>query len=49
MTVTFDTDIGSDVDDVLALATIFGSPELDLAGVTTVYGDTCSGRGWSRG
>ena len=23
---TLDTDIGSDVDDVLALATIFGSP-----------------------
>ena len=40
MTVTFDTDIGSDVDDVLALATILGSPELELAGVTTVYGDT---------
>jgi purine nucleosidase len=34
-----DTDIGSDVDDVLALATIFGSPELRLQGVTTVYGD----------
>jgi purine nucleosidase len=40
MTLTFDTDIGSDVDDVLALATILGSPELELAGVTTVYGDT---------
>ncbi len=38
--VTLDTDIGSDVDDVLALATIFGSPELDLTAVTTVYGDT---------
>ncbi len=38
--VTLDTDIGSDVDDVLALAAIFGSPELDLAAVTTVYGDT---------
>jgi purine nucleosidase len=37
---TLDTDIGSDVDDVLALATIFGSPELDLTAVTTVYGDT---------
>ncbi|TCC46695.1 nucleoside hydrolase [Kribbella capetownensis] len=37
---TFDTDLGSDVDDVLALATILGSPELDLAAVTTVYGDT---------
>ncbi|ADB33548.1 Inosine/uridine-preferring nucleoside hydrolase [Kribbella flavida DSM 17836] len=38
--VTLDTDIGTDVDDVLALATIFGSPELDLAAITTVYGDT---------
>lgn len=34
-----DTDIGTDVDDVLALATILGAPELRLAGVTTVYGD----------
>jgi purine nucleosidase len=34
-----DTDIGTDVDDVLALAVILGSPELQLAGVTTVYGD----------
>ena len=38
--VVLDTDIGSDVDDVLALATVFGSPELRLDGVTTVYGDT---------
>ena len=38
--VILDTDIGSDVDDVLALVTILGSPELELAGVTTVYGDT---------
>lgn len=37
---TLDTDIGTDVDDVLALATILGSPELDLTAVTTVYGDT---------
>ncbi len=35
-----DTDIGSDVDDLLALATILGSPSLTLRGVTTVYGDT---------
>jgi purine nucleosidase len=35
-----DTDIGSDVDDLLALATILGSPSLRLRGVTTVYGDT---------
>ncbi|WP_171906774.1 nucleoside hydrolase [Jiangella alba] len=34
-----DTDIGSDVDDIVALATILGSPEIDLLGVTTVYGD----------
>ena len=38
--ITLDTDIGSDVDDLLALAMILGSPELDLRGVTTVYGDT---------
>ena len=34
-----DTDIGTDVDDCLALALILGSPELTLAGVTCVYGD----------
>jgi purine nucleosidase len=35
-----DTDIGTDVDDLLALAMILGSPELHLRAVTTVYGDT---------
>lgn len=35
-----DTDIGSDVDDAMALALILGRPDLDLVGVTTVYGDT---------
>lgn len=35
-----DTDIASDVDDALALALLLGSPEVDLLGVTTVYGDT---------
>lgn len=35
-----DTDIGSDVDDALALSVILGSPEVDLKAVTTVYGDT---------
>src|SRR5690606_24072096 len=35
----FDTDIGTDVDDCLALAVLLGSPEIDLLGVTTVYGD----------
>ena len=34
-----DTDIGTDVDDLLAIAMILGSPELDLTAVTTVYGD----------
>jgi purine nucleosidase len=37
--VILDTDIGTDVDDCLALALILGSPELELAGVTCVYGD----------
>ncbi|WP_449407142.1 nucleoside hydrolase [Microbacterium maritypicum] len=40
MNLLLDTDIGSDVDDALALALIVGSPELTLDGVTTVYGDT---------
>ncbi len=34
-----DTDIGSDVDDALALALILASPELQLDGVTCVTGD----------
>lgn len=34
-----DTDIGTDVDDCLALAFILGSPEIALEGVTCVYGD----------
>ena len=40
MKMTLDTDIGSDVDDSLALAMILGSPHLGLQIVTTVYGDT---------
>lgn len=40
-TVLLDTDIGSDVDDVLALGLILASQdELSLAAVTTVCGDT---------
>src|SRR4051794_4380612 len=35
-----DTDIGSDVDDLLALALLVGAQEVQLIGVTTVYGDT---------
>jgi purine nucleosidase len=38
--VILDTDIGSDVDDLLALTMLLGSPEWDVAAVSTVYGDT---------
>lgn len=38
--VILDTDIGTDVDDILALGFLLGSPdEIDLIGVTTVYAD----------
>lgn len=37
--VVLDTDIGTDVDDCLALAVLLGSPEVELVGVTCVYGD----------
>ena len=37
--VILDTDIGTDVDDALALTVLLGSPEVDLIGITTVYGD----------
>jgi purine nucleosidase len=37
--VIFDTDIGTDVDDIIALAFLLGSPEISLEGVTTVYAD----------
>jgi purine nucleosidase len=40
MKIILDTDIGSDTDDALALALILGSPEIELIGITTVYGDT---------
>ena len=36
MRILVDTDIGSDVDDALALALILASPELELEAVTTV-------------
>ena len=35
-----DTDIGSDVDDLLALTLLASASEARLIGVTTVYGDT---------
>lgn len=37
--VILDTDIGTDVDDLFALALIMASPELDLVGVITVHAD----------
>ena len=37
---TLDTDIGSDVDDLMALAMVLGSAEMNLRAVATVYGDT---------
>jgi purine nucleosidase len=38
--VVVDTDIGSNVDDLLALLFALGATTLDLVGITTVYGDT---------
>jgi purine nucleosidase/pyrimidine-specific ribonucleoside hydrolase len=37
--VILDTDIGDDIDDVLALGLVCASPELELVGVTTVFGN----------
>ena len=37
--VILDTDIGTDVDDALALAVLLGAKDVDLIGITTVYGD----------
>jgi inosine-uridine nucleoside N-ribohydrolase len=38
--IIFDTDIGDDIDDALALALVLQSPELDVRAVTTVVDDT---------
>jgi purine nucleosidase len=38
--ILLDTDIGTDVDDALALALALASPELELVAITTVAGDT---------
>jgi purine nucleosidase len=37
--IILDTDIGTDVDDILALGLALRSPEISLAAVTVVYGD----------
>ena len=38
--IVLDTDIGDNVDDALALVLALNSPEIDLRGITTVFGDT---------
>lgn len=38
--VVLDTDIGDDIDDAFALALALRSPEIELLGVTTAWGDT---------
>ncbi|HEX2987004.1 MAG TPA: nucleoside hydrolase, partial [Chloroflexota bacterium] len=37
-----DTDIGDDVDDALCLGLILGCPEVELRGVTTVFGNVAA-------
>jgi inosine-uridine nucleoside N-ribohydrolase len=38
--IIIDTDIGDDVDDAFAVALALRSPELQIAGITTSFGDT---------
>jgi len=38
--IILDTDIGDDVDDAFALGLALQSPEMEIAGVTTAWGDT---------
>src|SRR5580698_8605997 len=38
--IIIDTDIGDDVDDAFALALAVRSPELEVLGVSTTFGDT---------
>jgi len=38
--VILDTDIGDDVDDAFAVALALSSPELEIVGITTAWGDT---------
>ncbi|MDH3682526.1 MAG: nucleoside hydrolase [Acidimicrobiia bacterium] len=39
MRIWIDTDIGTDVDDALALAYVLRQPDLELVGISTVFGD----------
>jgi purine nucleosidase len=43
--VIIDTDIGDDIDDAFALALAVKSPELEVLGVTTTFGDTVTRAG----
>jgi len=36
--VILDTDIGSDIDDALALLLLLNQPDVVIRGITTVYG-----------
>ncbi|MBV8476644.1 MAG: nucleoside hydrolase, partial [Acidobacteria bacterium] len=38
--IIIDTDIGDDIDDAFALALALSSPEFEMLGVTTAWGDT---------
>jgi len=38
--IILDTDIGDDVDDAFALGLALQSPEVEIVGVTTAWGDT---------
>jgi len=38
--IILDTDIGDDIDDAFALALAMRSPEVELVGITTAWGDT---------
>src|SRR5438552_15330696 len=38
--VIIDTDIGDDIDDAFAIALALRSPELQILGVSTTFGDT---------
>ena len=38
--ILFDTDIGNDIDDAVALAYLLAEPRCELLGITTVTGDT---------
>ena len=38
--ILLDTDIGDDIDDAFALALALRSPEVELLGITTAWGDT---------